>query len=149
MAVSENQKIMNRYYKIIQDPTTDNIQRCQRHKGVDVHQLPGSLLPQPLHQNRALLVKHLDKLLQDLEVKRRRQDLPLVEPLLPGAQQQSIAEPRDQKLVQLALPDQLLAAEDRFRDRVVAAEQRQPAADPHAKQLAILPAEVRYEGPGV
>ncbi|KAI8034271.1 hypothetical protein M5D96_012937 [Drosophila gunungcola] len=72
----------------------DDVQSSQTHVGIDVYGLLASGQGfQTPHQLAALPVKDLHELLQDAEVKRRRDDLAHRVPLLAAAQEQSVAQP--------------------------------------------------------
>lgn len=111
--------------------TAYNIQRAQRHIWENVELGLVQLAGQPVHHHGALLLEHIDEIVQNLKVKRRRQNLPARVPLAALAGQQSGAEPRLQEIIVATLVDVLRAAHDRLAFGRIGDEHVRHGAQPH------------------
>lgn len=121
--------------------TANIVQRQQRHIAVYVHHVAGFReSAQTLHQHVALLLEDLFELLEYLEVKRRRDCLAPVAPLLVGAEQQTVAQPTVEERVDVALGQILVAVRQHdFRIARLTHDKRDLVhAHPHAKYSAVV-----------
>lgn len=117
----------------------NDVQGGQADEGIDIEArlAIGSLL-QTLDADARLLVKDLDELLQYRKVKGGRDYLAPLMPHSAMAEQESIAQPLAQQLVQLMLDQVLLAGEQLLIELRIAAGDEQAIKDPDALQISMF-----------